>query len=176
MMNFEDYHQETSKTAIYPGAGTASFEALAYVGLGLAGEAGEVANKLKKVARDHSGRITPGMREKLAGELGDVFWYLSMLLQELRLEPGKVLANNNAKLTSRKEQGKIWGDGDTREEISEPVYAFAITFSPSRGVFIGCTIAREFVATTEERACEQLYKHFGSDSVITRVIKKPLGA
>jgi len=108
-MQFEDYQQQANQTAVYPPE-----NGLAYTALGLAGEAGEIANKVKKVLRDDGGELTPGVRAALAGELGDVLWYLSALATELDYNLGGIAANNLAKLASRKERGVLQGSGDDR--------------------------------------------------------------
>jgi hypothetical protein len=72
-MNFLDYQHDTADTAIYPDAGSRdSFTGLAYVTMGLAGEAGEICNKVKKIARDNGGVIGQHHRNMLVEELGDV--------------------------------------------------------------------------------------------------------
>ena len=71
-MTFEEYQKEAQKTALYPEA-----YRLVYPALGLAGEAGELANKVKKVLRDHGGRLSEEAREAILAELGDVRWYVA---------------------------------------------------------------------------------------------------
>ena len=66
-MNFEEYQAEASQTAHYP----KRFSNLEYPTLGLTGEAGEVANIVKKIQRDHAGVLTDEVRGKLKDELGD---------------------------------------------------------------------------------------------------------
>lgn len=102
------YQTLAERTARYQDAGTGYPRALAYAGLGLAGEAGEVANKIKKVLRDHGGRVTPEMQAALADELGDVLWYVARLCSELSLSMGHVAEHN---LSMR---GVLGGSGDAR--------------------------------------------------------------
>lgn len=115
-MKFEDYHRWTPTTAQfpdnYPGQG------LMYVGLGAAGEAGEIANQIKKVTRDDEGVLTPERFKKIHDEIGDVFWYLSQLCHKIGANPENVLADNWAKLTARKADGTIMGD--RREDMRFP--------------------------------------------------------
>jgi len=85
-----------------------------YVALGLAGEVGEVCNKIKKVIRDDRGIVTPLVQTQLAAELGDCFWYLARLTDELKLKSDVILQNNMDKLNSRKARGKLKGSGDVR--------------------------------------------------------------
>lgn len=113
-ITFDDYQQLTATTAIYPEAGDGSAQALAYVALGLVGEAGEVANKVKKILRDSNGVITDEVREALIGELGDVMWYVARLATELKTSSGNVAQENLNKLLSRKERGVLGGSGDQR--------------------------------------------------------------
>ncbi|MBX3290992.1 MAG: nucleoside triphosphate pyrophosphohydrolase family protein [Acidobacteria bacterium] len=96
-MNFEEYQTAASRTALYPGR----LKNLEYPTLGLAGEAGEVANIVKKIQRDHGGVITDETRAKLKDELGDVLWYISACADELGLTLSEVAEYNVAKLEKR---------------------------------------------------------------------------
>lgn len=97
LMNFEEYQSEASKTALYP----RRMSNLEYPTLGLAGEAGEVANIVKKIQRDNEGIITDETRDKLRDELGDVLWYISACADELGLTLDEVAAFNVNKLAKR---------------------------------------------------------------------------
>lgn len=108
MQTFKDYEEFTKSTAIYPGAGTGSKEALSYVALGLAGEAGEVANKIKKYIRDDK------FDESVVKEVGDVLWYVARMAQELSISLEEIAQSNAVKLSSRKERGMLQGSGDNR--------------------------------------------------------------
>lgn len=107
--SFTEYQKFTDTTAIYPAVGSGEDLALAYVSLGLAGEAGEIANKVKKIVRD--GDYDP---VALADELGDVLYYAARLAAELGTSLNLVARDNMAKLTSRKERGVLGGNGDNR--------------------------------------------------------------
>ena len=107
-MNFDEYQREARKTAFYPNLGNN----LWYPALGLAGESGEVAEKVKKFYRD--GGSTSVTREALAKELGDVLWYVANLATELELCLGLVAQANLTKLKSRSESGTLSGSGDNR--------------------------------------------------------------
>lgn len=87
---------------------------LLYCTLGLAGEAGEVAEKVKKMLRDDMGRLTQTRRLAIASEVGDVLWYALMLCDELGVSADDVAAGLLAKLADRKRRGVINGDGDRR--------------------------------------------------------------
>ena len=96
-MKFEDYQTEAAKTAHYPNR----FNNLGYPTLGLAGEAGEVANIVKKIQRDFDGEITDDIRGKLKDELGDVLWYISACADELGLTLEEIAEFNVRKLAAR---------------------------------------------------------------------------
>jgi len=108
-MNIDDYQKWTSTTAIFP-----KEYGLYYLSLGLVGEAGEIANKVKKIIRDTGGNIPEEVRERLKDEMGDVAWYLAQLSTFLDVRLSDVLSDNIGKLTKRKEENKIKGDGDVR--------------------------------------------------------------
>jgi NTP pyrophosphatase (non-canonical NTP hydrolase) len=110
-VNFNEYQYKANQTAIYPDAGRGSLTALAYVSLGLAGEAGEIANKVKKLLRDGD---SPEKRKALQKECGDVAWYLAQLCTELDTPLDYVAQQNIEKLSDRKERGVIQGNGDNR--------------------------------------------------------------
>ena len=96
-MKFEEYQVAASLTALYP----RRKENLEYPTLGLAGEAGEVANIVKKIERDHAGVITEEVRNKLKDELGDVLWYISACADELGLTLAEIAEYNVKKLAKR---------------------------------------------------------------------------
>ncbi len=96
-MNFEEYQSAASRTALYP----RRLANLEYPTLGLAGEAGEVANIVKKIQRDHSGIITDDTRTKLKDELGDVLWYISACADELGITLADIADYNVKKLSDR---------------------------------------------------------------------------
>ena len=109
-MEFSDYQKEARKTAIYPNLG----KNFVYPTLGLAGEAGEVAEKIKKVIRDGNGVVSDEKKEELSKELGDVLWYVANLAEELGSNLDDIAKRNLEKLKSRQERGKLKGDGDNR--------------------------------------------------------------
>ncbi|SRR5258708_2677673 len=108
--DFDIYQKKASKTAIYPKIG----EKFIYPVLGLMGEAGEVAEKFKKLFRDNGGKLTKEKKEEIAKELGDVLWYIAQISTELNIDFSSVVNGNLEKLESRQERDKIHGDGDTR--------------------------------------------------------------
>ncbi|HLB50964.1 MAG TPA: nucleoside triphosphate pyrophosphohydrolase family protein [Patescibacteria group bacterium] len=109
-MNFEEYQKKSRVTAKYPDAGNNYI----YPTLGLAGEAGEVAEKIKKVIRDKGGQINDETRNEIKKELGDVLWYVSQMATEIGLSFDDIAESNITKLYDRMERGVLKGDGDNR--------------------------------------------------------------
>ena len=109
-MEFSEYQQLSRRTATYPRAG----DDMTYPALGLCGEAGEVAEKVKKTLRDDGGVLSDDRRDALSRELGDVLWYLSQLATEAGLDLEEIASENLAKLFSRQERGVLRGSGDDR--------------------------------------------------------------
>jgi NTP pyrophosphatase (non-canonical NTP hydrolase) len=110
-MNFDDYQQESRKTAIYPDKDKPNIQ---YPTLGLCGECGEVAEKVKKIVRDKGGIISLDDREGIRQELGDVLWYVAALCSELGLSLNDVAEFNILKLTGRQMRDRLKGNGDNR--------------------------------------------------------------
>ena len=109
-MELNDYHRESRKTALYPSVGSNAI----YPTLGLVGEAGEVADKVKKILRDKEGIFDEDSKDAIKLELGDVLWYVSQLSSELGYELDEIANANLQKLNSRKSRGMIQGSGDDR--------------------------------------------------------------
>ena len=109
-MNFDNYQIEARKTAIYPNKD----KNFIYPTLGLVGEAGEVAEKIKKILRDKNGSLDQKSKLAIKKELGDVLWYLSNLCDELNFSLNDVANTNLEKLNLRLSNGKISGSGDDR--------------------------------------------------------------
>ena len=109
-MDLNDYQRESRKTALYPDVGRNAI----YPTLGLVGEAGEVADKVKKILRDRNGLFDHESKEAIKFELGDVLWYISQLSSELGYSLEEVANANLHKLKNRKSRGKIQGSGDNR--------------------------------------------------------------
>ncbi len=109
-MKIDDYQKRSRKTAIYPDKG----KNIIYPTLGFVGEAGELADKVKKIFRDDSGKILPEVREAIINEIGDVLWYMAALCSELSVKMSKVAEINLKKLDSRMKRDKLHGSGDER--------------------------------------------------------------
>jgi NTP pyrophosphatase (non-canonical NTP hydrolase) len=109
-MTLSEFQRRSRATAVYPGAG----DNLLYPTLGLCGEAGEVAEKVKKMVRDDGGELTAERREALAAELGDVLWYVAQVATEAGLDLDDVAGANLAKLRSRRQRAVLQGSGDDR--------------------------------------------------------------
>jgi NTP pyrophosphatase (non-canonical NTP hydrolase) len=108
-VDLSEYQHLSRRTAEYPRDAW-----LAYPALGLAGEAGEVAEHAKKVIRDDDGQISDERRTAMAKELGDVLWYVAQLASELKLDLDEIAQANLDKLLSRQQRGVLSGSGDDR--------------------------------------------------------------
>ena len=109
-MDFNTYQSFASKTAKYPNIGSNPI----YPTLGLVGESGEVAEKVKKVIRDNNSIFDLNNKESIKNELGDVLWYISQLSLELGFTLEEVAERNLSKLKERSKNNKIHGSGDNR--------------------------------------------------------------
>src|SRR3989344_4775759 len=96
-MNFQEYQEKSRKTAIYPEVG----KNFLYPVLGIAGESGEVAEKVKKIFREKNGIVDEEGKETIAKELGDLLWYMAQLASELGISFDEVAEKNIIKTQSR---------------------------------------------------------------------------
>ena len=103
------YQQVAKQTAIYPRE-----QAIIYPTLGLTGEAGEVANKVKKIIRDDGNKINEGLVQEISAEIGDCLWYISVLADDIGIKLSDIANANLIKLANRKKKGTIHGSGDKR--------------------------------------------------------------
>lgn len=108
-MEMNEFQRQALQTAIYP----QELKTI-YPLIGITGETGEVAEKVKKVIRDRNGLFSKSDRLEIAKELGDVLWYLSVLANDLGYSLDEVAALNIEKIRSRNERGKLHGNGDNR--------------------------------------------------------------
>ena len=108
-MDFNLYQKSASETAVY-----ADDYKVMYPALGLAGEAGEVANKVKKVFRDGVDNLPENWESNIASEIGDVLWYCAALASDLGYSLEGIAEENLKKLSARNKENKIKGSGDLR--------------------------------------------------------------
>lgn len=109
-MDMTRYQKEALAFAVYPDRGVN----VMYPVLGLCGEAGEVAEKVKKTYRDHGGVFDFERKQAIAMELSDVLWYVAAVADELGYTLNDIAEHSIAKLDSRKHKGTIHGEGDNR--------------------------------------------------------------
>lgn len=109
-MGLNDYQAAALRTA----ARKDKPNELLHLVLGLVGESGEIAEKLKKWIRDHESDERKIDRQDIAEELGDVLWYLAVLADYLDLDLDDIAQSNLAKLASRQARGVLGGAGDHR--------------------------------------------------------------
>lgn len=110
-MHMNEYQEAAHKTAIYPDVGGSG---VIYPALGLAGEAGEVCEKIKKIIRDKNGVIDDEDKRAIIKELGDAMWYISEIATRLGESLLLVAATNLAKLEDRAQRNVLQGSGDSR--------------------------------------------------------------
>ena len=103
------YQKVALTTAIYPRE-----QAIIYPTLGLTGEAGEVANKVKKIIRDGSNSKDEKLVSEIKAEIGDCLWYIAVLADDFDIKLSDIASANLEKLANRKKKGTIHGSGDTR--------------------------------------------------------------
>ena len=107
-MNFNDYQDQANDLAIYPHESR-----LVYPALGLTGEAGEVADKIKKIIRDKR-TLDVQERIEIAKEVGDVLWYVAAMARDLGVDMDTMARMNLDKLRDRAKRGVVGGSGDNR--------------------------------------------------------------
>lgn len=108
-MNLNEYQEAALTTAVYP-----EDKRIIYPALGMCGEAGEVADKVKKVIRDNNQSFDTARKIEIAKEIGDVLWYCATMAHDLGFTLESIAQMNISKLQSRKERGMIGGSGDNR--------------------------------------------------------------
>jgi NTP pyrophosphatase (non-canonical NTP hydrolase) len=110
-MTFDEYQKRALTTVI---SNNDKLKDTMHWVLGINGEAGEVAEKVKKIIRDKNGKITEEDKKELAKEIGDVLWYLAVFAHDLGFSFDDVAVDNLKKLQSRKSRGALQGSGDNR--------------------------------------------------------------
>ena len=115
-MNFNDYQKKALSTDLGAGKSNKYAHDPAYVDkiLSFVGEAGEVAEKYKKIIRDKGGVINKEDKQEIVKEIGDVLWYIAILADYLGVSLDELAQANVDKLASRNKRGKLGGKGDNR--------------------------------------------------------------
>ena len=103
------YQKVALTTAIYPRE-----QAIIYPTLGLTGEAGEVANKVKKIIRDGSDSKDEKLVSEIKAEIGDCLWYIAVLADDFNIKLSDIASANIEKLALRQKNNTIHGSGDDR--------------------------------------------------------------
>jgi NTP pyrophosphatase (non-canonical NTP hydrolase) len=110
-MTLEEYQKQALTTVIQTDN---EFRDLLHWVLGINGEAGEIAEKMKKIIRDKNGELSAEDKQELAKEVGDVLWYLAVFAHNLGVPLEEIAQANLDKLQSRKARGVLQGSGDNR--------------------------------------------------------------
>jgi NTP pyrophosphatase (non-canonical NTP hydrolase) len=106
-MDFDEYQRLSRQTAVYPHQG----DNYIYPTLGLVSEAGELADRIKRIARDDDEVVTPGKVEEIASEIGDILWYAAQVSTEFGLSLNDIAQANLTKLLARLDKGTLHGFG-----------------------------------------------------------------
>lgn len=110
-MKFDEYQKRALSTVL---SSEDQFKDLLHWVLGINGESGEIAEKVKKIIRDKGGKVSEEDKRELAKEIGDVLWYLAVFAEDLGMSLDDIAQANLAKLQSRKQRGVLGGSGDNR--------------------------------------------------------------
>lgn len=110
-MTLDEYQKEALVTALWSGD---EMKDLSHWVLGVTGEAGEIAEKVKKLIRDFDGKLSDDAKKELMKEIGDVMWYLAVLSEHIGYKFDEVGKQNIAKLRDRQARNKLHGSGDNR--------------------------------------------------------------
>ena len=113
-MEFNEYQEKAKKYDL--AKATSDLKAPGFIEkvLGLTGEAGETADKFKKILRDKDGVMSDEDKGAVVKELGDVMWYVASIARYLDVPLSEVAKNNLEKLESRMERNRLRGEGDER--------------------------------------------------------------
>lgn len=113
-MDFDEYQRKAAKYDFFEK--TTNLKAVGFTEkvLGLTGEAGETADKIKKVLRDKDGIASAEDKELIIKELGDTLWYVASLARYLNVPLSEVAQGNLTKLEGRLQRNKLHGEGDER--------------------------------------------------------------
>lgn len=113
-MEFNEFQKECRKTDVGTSAQDCLYPGWLYYILGTVGEAGELAEKIKKLFRDKNGVVDSEFKEEIVKEMGDIQWYMARLADQFDIEFNTIAETNIKKLQSRKKRNKIHGNGDDR--------------------------------------------------------------
>ena len=113
-MGFDEYQKKAAKYDL--ATETSNLKDVGFIEkvLGLVGEAGETADKIKKILRDKDGLVSEEDRELVIKELGDTLWYIASIARYLGVPLSSVADGNIEKLESRYQRNQIHGEGDKR--------------------------------------------------------------
>ena len=113
-MEFKEYQEKAAKYDLFEVTTDLKKVGFTEKVLGLTGEAGETADKIKKILRDKNGIISEENRDLVIKELGDTLWYIAAIARYLGVELSEVASGNIDKLESRYQRNKLHGEGDER--------------------------------------------------------------
>ena len=113
-MDFDEYQRIAMSTDTAPDVNDWNNPNLIEKILGLVGEAGETADKFKKILRDKDGIVSDEDKKEIIKELGDTLWYIAVIAEHLEVRFSDVAKINNEKLASRAKRDLIHGAGDNR--------------------------------------------------------------
>ena len=113
-MEFDEYQKKAAKYDLFEVSSDLKEVGFIEKVLGLTGEAGETADKIKKILRDKDGTVSDKDRESVTKELGDVLWYVAAIARYLGVDLSEVAEGNINKLESRYQRNKLHGAGDER--------------------------------------------------------------
>ena len=113
-MEFDEYQKKAAKYDLSDA--TSDLKAVGFIEkvLGLVGEAGETADKIKKILRDKDGEASDEDRALVVKELGDTLWYIASIARYFDISLSEVASGNIEKLESRRQRNKLHGEGDER--------------------------------------------------------------
>ena len=113
-MKFNEYQDKAAKYDLAEASNDLKSVGFIEKVLGLVGEAGETADKIKKILRDKDGVVSDEDRELIVKELGDTLWYIASISRYLEVPLSEVASRNIDKLESRYQRNKLHGEGDER--------------------------------------------------------------
>ena len=113
-MEFDEYQKKAAKYDLSDA--TSDLKAVGFIEkvLGLVGEAGETADKIKKILRDKDGKASDEDRALVVKELGDTLWYIASIARYFDISLSEVASGNIEKLESRRRRNKLHGEVDER--------------------------------------------------------------